>query len=129
MSLQMSQLSGPVDDGKQYDEQDAQLVLDKGTPRWATGASGRSTCNVHSATDNGNFMCCLDRAGRCIYMDHKCSVYTGQCTLCGVLLSWIAACKHLRVAIALLADSTSCAYQAEGWPLTGSPTTLRSRSA
>ena len=32
----MHQLSGAVDDGKQYDEQDAQLVLDKGTPRYIT---------------------------------------------------------------------------------------------
>jgi len=29
------QLSGPVNDGKQYDDQDAQLVLDRGTPRYA----------------------------------------------------------------------------------------------
>lgn len=32
----MHQLSGAVDDGKQYDEQDAQLILDKGTPRYIT---------------------------------------------------------------------------------------------
>ena len=40
------QLSGPVDDGKQYDDQDAQLVLDRGTPRYgpASPACTQSMC-------------------------------------------------------------------------------------
>ena len=31
----MGQVCGPVDDGKGFDGEDAQLVLDKGTPRCA----------------------------------------------------------------------------------------------
>lgn len=30
------QVVGPSDDGKEYDAEDAQLVLDEGTPRWET---------------------------------------------------------------------------------------------
>jgi len=56
------QLSGPVDDGKQYDDQDAQLVLDRGTPRYALPLTV-IILPVHKACVCGQKIPCRSRKG------------------------------------------------------------------
>lgn len=59
-----SQLIGPTDDGKQFDGEDAQLNLSRGTPRWGGWVGGEGARQGLSSARSGRGGCSGVQRGR-----------------------------------------------------------------